>query len=161
MAQRVPAEGSVRPEAKSDISAGSEPLAGSGHGRIDRVGTNTLERKAEPMKKIEAIIKPFKLDEVKDALHEIGLQGHHRGRGQGLRAPEGPYRALPRRRIRRRFPAEGEDRGGLRPTTWSERAVEAITQAARTGRIGDGKIFVSEIQEVIRIRTGERGDDAV
>ena len=160
MAQRVPAEGSVRPEAKSDISAGSEPLAGSRHGRIDRVGTNTLERKAEPMKKIEAIIKPFKLDEVKDALHEIGLQGltvveakgfgRQKGHTELYRGAEYVVDFLPKVKIE-----------VVCSDDLAERAVEAISQAARTGRIGDGKIFISDIQEVIRIRTGERGDDAV
>ncbi len=71
------------------------------------------------MKKVEAIIKPFKLDEVKEALHEVGIKGI------------------------------------------TVRAVEAIQQAAHTGRIGDGKIFVSTIDEAIRIRTGERGADAI
>ena len=66
------------------------------------------------MKKIEAIIKPFKLDEVKEALQEVGLQGHHGHRGQGLWAPEGPHRALSRGRICRRLPAQGEDRDRAR-----------------------------------------------
>jgi nitrogen regulatory protein P-II 1 len=80
------------------------------------------------MKKIEAIIKPFKLDEVKEALQEVGLQGITVTEGQGLRPPEGPYRALSRRRIRGRFPAQGEDRSRAADDLL-EKAVEAIQKA--------------------------------
>ncbi len=114
----------------------------------------------EPMKKIEAIIKPFKLDEVKDALHEIGLQGltvveakgfgRQKGHTELYRGAEYVVDFLPKVKIE---VICGDD--------MLDRAVEAIQAAARTGRIGDGKIFVSDIQEVIRIRTGERGEDAV
>lgn len=114
----------------------------------------------EPMKKIEAIIKPFKLDEVKDALHEIGLQGltvveakgfgRQKGHTELYRGAEYVVDFLPKVKIE---VVCGDD--------MLDRAVEAIQAAARTGRIGDGKIFVSDIAEVIRIRTGERGDDAV
>jgi nitrogen regulatory protein P-II 1 len=114
----------------------------------------------EPMKKIEAIIKPFKLDEVKDALHEIGLQGltvveakgfgRQKGHTELYRGAEYVVDFLPKVKIEVVCPDELLDR-----------AIEAITQAARTGRIGDGKIFISDVQEVIRIRTGERGEDAV
>ena len=74
----------------------------------------TRHRSAEEpaMKKIEAIVKPFKLDEVREALSEVGVTGPDRHRGQGLRPAEGPHRALPRRRVRGRLPAQGEDRGG-------------------------------------------------
>ncbi len=112
------------------------------------------------MKKIEAIIKPFKLDEVKDALHEVGLQGltvleakgfgRQTGHTELYRGAEYVVDFLPKVKIEVVCSDELVDR-----------AVEAITNAARTGRIGDGKIFISEIQEVIRIRTGERGEDAV
>ncbi len=112
------------------------------------------------MKKIEAIIKPFKLDEVKDALHEVGLQGltvleakgfgRQKGHTELYRGAEYVVDFLPKVKIEVVCSDELVDR-----------AVEAITNAARTGRIGDGKIFISEIQEVIRIRTGERGDEAV
>jgi nitrogen regulatory protein P-II 1 len=114
----------------------------------------------EPMKKIEAIIKPFKLDEVKDALHEIGLQGltvieakgfgRQKGHTELYRGAEYVVDFLPKVKIE---VICGDD--------MLDRAVEAIQAAARTGRIGDGKIFVSDIAEVIRIRTGERGEDAV
>ena len=118
------------------------------------------EHKAEPMKKIEAIIKPFKLDEVKDALHEIGLQGltvveakgfgRQKGHTELYRGAEYVVDFLPKVKIE-----------VVCTDDLIERAVEAIQQAARTGRIGDGKIFISDIQDVIRIRTGERGEDAV
>jgi nitrogen regulatory protein P-II 1 len=112
------------------------------------------------MKKIEAIIKPFKLDEVKDALHEIGLQGltvveakgfgRQKGHTELYRGAEYVVDFLPKVKIE-----------VVCPDDLAERAIEAITAAARTGRIGDGKIFVSDIQEVVRIRTGERGEEAV
>jgi nitrogen regulatory protein P-II 1 len=114
----------------------------------------------EPMKKIEAIIKPFKLDEVKDALHEIGLQGltvveakgfgRQKGHTELYRGAEYVVDFLPKVKIE-----------VVCPDDLAERAIEAITAAARTGRIGDGKIFVSDVQEVVRIRTGERGEEAV
>jgi nitrogen regulatory protein P-II 1 len=112
------------------------------------------------MKKIEAIIKPFKLDEVKDALHEIGQQGitvteakgfgRQKGHSESYRGAEYVVDFLPKVKIE----VVLED-------SLLERAVEAIIAAARTGRIGDGKIFISNIEEAIRIRTGEKGDAAV
>ncbi len=112
------------------------------------------------MKKIEAIIKPFKLDEVKEALHEVGIQGitvteakgfgRQKGHTELYRGAEYVVDFLPKVKI------EVVMDDGL-----VERAVEAILQAAHTGRIGDGKIFVTSVDEVIRIRTGERGSDAI
>ena len=112
------------------------------------------------MKKIEAIIKPFKLDEVKEALHEIGIQGitvteakgfgRQKGHTELYRGAEYVVDFLPKVKL------EIVLDDGL-----AERAVEAIQAAAQTGRIGDGKIFVSTVEEVIRIRTGERGPDAI
>ena len=112
------------------------------------------------MKKIEAIIKPFKLDEVKEALHEVGLQGmtvteakgfgRQKGHTELYRGAEYVVDFLPKVKIEIVL----ED-------SLVDRAIEAITQAARTGRIGDGKIFISTIEEVIRIRTGETGAEAV
>ena len=112
------------------------------------------------MKKIEAIIKPFKLDEVKDALHEIGLQGitvieakgfgRQRGHTELYRGAEYVVDFLPKVKIEIIL-----DDGIV------EQAVEAIQAAARTGRIGDGKIFISPVGDAIRIRTGERGIEAV
>ena len=112
------------------------------------------------MKKIEAVIKPFKLDEVKEALQEVGLQGitvteakgfgRQKGHTELYRGAEYVVDFLPKVKIEIVL----ED-------NQVERAIEAIQQAAHTGRIGDGKIFVSTIEEVIRIRTGERGPDAL
>ena len=112
------------------------------------------------MKKIEAIIKPFKLDEVKEALHEIGLQGmtvtetkgfgRQKGHTELYRGAEYVVDFLPKVKIEI-----------VMDDTMVERTVEAIITAARTGRIGDGKIFISTVDEVIRIRTGEKGRDAV
>ena len=112
------------------------------------------------MKKIEAVIKPFKLDEVKDALHEVGLQGitvteakgfgRQKGHTELYRGAEYVVDFLPKIKIEI-----------VLDDNLVERAVEAITQAARTGRIGDGKIFVSTVEQTIRIRTGETGGDAI
>lgn len=117
-------------------------------------------RAQESMKKIEAIIKPFKLDEVKDALQEVGLQGitvveakgfgRQKGHTEQHRGPEYVVDFLPKVKIE----VVCED-------SVVERAVEAITNAARTGRIGDGKIFISAVEEVIRIRTNEKGIAAI
>ena len=112
------------------------------------------------MKKVEAIIKPFKLDEVKDALNQIGLKGitvleakgfgRQKGHTELYRGAEYVVDFLPKVKIE-----------VVMEESMVERAVEAIQQAAHTGRIGDGKIFVSTIDEAIRIRTGERGADAI
>ena len=112
------------------------------------------------MKKIEAIIKPFKLDEVKEALQEVGLQGitvieakgfgRQKGHTELYRGAEYVVDFLPKVKIE-----------VVIPDSLLEPAVEAIRNAAQTGRIGDGKIFVSDVLDAIRIRTGETGDDAV
>ena len=112
------------------------------------------------MKKIEAIIKPFKLDEVKEALQEIGLQGitvieakgfgRQKGHTELYRGAEYVVDFLPKVKIE---VVLADDMRG--------KALEAIQKAAKTGRIGDGKIFISTIEEAIRIRTGETGADAV
>ena len=112
------------------------------------------------MKKIEAIIKPFKLDEVKEALQEAGIQGitvteakgfgRQKGHTELYRGAEYVVDFLPKVKIE----VVMED-------ALVERAVEAIQQSAHTGRIGDGKIFVTTVEEAIRIRTGERGKDAI
>lgn len=112
------------------------------------------------MKKIEAIIKPFKLDEVKDALHEIGIQGitvtevkgfgRQKGHTELYRGAEYVVDFLPK--VKLEIVCDDE---------MAQRVVDSITNAARTGRIGDGKIFVFDIAEVIRIRTGEIGSDAI
>ena len=112
------------------------------------------------MKKIEAIIKPFKLDEVKEALQEVGLQGitvteakgfgRQKGHTELYRGAEYVVDFLPKVKVEVVLNDEAVDA-----------AIEAILKAAATGRIGDGKIFVSTVEEAIRIRTGERGADAV
>tara|TARA_E500000178_G_scaffold190191_2_gene188273 strand:+ start:187 stop:531 length:345 start_codon:yes stop_codon:yes gene_type:complete len=112
------------------------------------------------MKKIEAIIKPFKLDDVKEALQEVGLQGitvleakgfgRQKGHTELYRGAEYVVDFLPKVKM------EVVVDDGL-----AEQAVEAIIEAARTGRIGDGKIFISNVDDAIRIRTGERGTEAV
>ena len=112
------------------------------------------------MKKIEAIIKPFKLDDVKEALHDIGITGltvleakgfgRQKGHTELYRGAEYVVDFLPKVKLE-----------VVVDDPILEKAVEAIQQAANTGRIGDGKIFVSTIDEAIRIRTGETGPDAV
>jgi nitrogen regulatory protein P-II 1 len=112
------------------------------------------------MRKIEAIIKPFKLDEVKEALHQIGIQGmtvtevkgfgRQKGHTELYRGAEYVVDFLPKIKVEIAVKDEMVDK-----------VVQAVVQAANTGRIGDGKIFVMPIEEVIRIRTGERGPDAV
>jgi nitrogen regulatory protein P-II 1 len=112
------------------------------------------------MRKIEAIIKPFKLDEVKEALHAIGIQGmtvtevkgfgRQKGHTELYRGAEYVVDFLPKIKVEIAVKDEMADK-----------VVQAIVQAANTGRIGDGKIFVMPIEEAIRIRTGERGPDAV
>jgi nitrogen regulatory protein P-II 1 len=112
------------------------------------------------MKKIEAVIKPFKLDDVKEALHELGLQGitvleakgfgRQKGHTELYRGAEYVVDFLPKVKIE----LVVED-------NLVERAVEAIQQAARTGRIGDGKIFITNVEDAIRVRTGERGIEAI
>ncbi len=112
------------------------------------------------MKKIEAIIKPFKLDEVKEALQEIGLQGitvieakgfgRQKGHTELYRGAEYVVDFLPKVKIEVVLGDEMLDK-----------AVEAIQKAAKTGRIGDGKIFISSVEEAIRIRTGETGAEAI
>ena len=112
------------------------------------------------MKKVEAIIKPFKLDEVREALAEVGVSGltvtevkgfgRQKGHTELYRGAEYVVDFLPKIKVEVVLNDEQ-----------AEQAIEAITKAARTGRIGDGKIFVSEVEQVIRIRTGETGDSAI
>jgi nitrogen regulatory protein P-II 1 len=112
------------------------------------------------MKKIEAIIKPFKLDEVKEALQDIGIQGitvieakgfgRQKGHTELYRGAEYVVDFLPKVKLEI-----------VIPNDLLEKAVEAIRKAAQTGRIGDGKIFISTIEDAVRIRTGETGIDAI
>ena len=112
------------------------------------------------VKKVEAVIKPFKLDEVKEALHEIGVSGitvteakgfgRQKGHTELYRGAEYVVDFLPK--VRLEIVVDDDQ---------AERVVETIANAARTGRIGDGKIFVSTIESAVRIRTGERDSDAI
>ena len=112
------------------------------------------------MKKIDAIIKPFKLDEVKEALQDIGVQGlsvvevkgfgRQKGHTELYRGAEYVVDFLPKVKIE-----------VVLADNMVETAIEAITNAAKTDKIGDGKIFVSTVDQAIRIRTGETGDDAI
>jgi nitrogen regulatory protein P-II 1 len=112
------------------------------------------------MKKIEAIVKPFKLDEVKEALQGIGIQGmtvtevkgfgRQKGHTELYRGAEYVVDFLPKLKVEIAVSDEMADK-----------TVQTIVEAAGTGRIGDGKIFVSDLVEAVRIRTGERGPDAV
>jgi nitrogen regulatory protein P-II 1 len=112
------------------------------------------------MKKIDAIIKPFKLDEVKEALQEVGLQGitvteakgfgRQKGHTELYRGAEYVVDFLPKVKIELVLNDDMVDK-----------ALEAIQSAAKTGRIGDGKIFITNVEEAIRIRTGETGSDAI
>ena len=112
------------------------------------------------MKKVEAVIKPFKLDEVKGALSQVGVQGltvtevrgfgRQKGHKEQYRGAEYTVDLVPKVKIEV-VVADGA----------VQQVVDAITKAARTGEIGDGKIFVSSLEQVVRIRTGEKGEQAV
>lgn len=112
------------------------------------------------MKKIEAIIKPFKLDDVKEALNEIGIQGmtisevkgygRQKGHKEIYRGAEYVVDFIPKIKIEIVVQAD-----------WVDKVIEAIKSSALTGKVGDGKIFVSTIEEAVRVRTGETGKDAI
>jgi nitrogen regulatory protein P-II 1 len=112
------------------------------------------------MKKIEAVIKPFKLDEVKDKLNEIGIHGitvsevkgfgRQKGHTELYRGAEYVVDFLPKVKLEI-----------VVPDNMVEKVVETVIKSAQTGRIGDGKIFIANLEDAIRIRTGERGDDAI
>ena len=112
------------------------------------------------MKKVEAIIKPFKLDEVKEALHEVGVQGltvtevkgfgRQKGHTELYRGAEYVVDFLPKIKLEVVVSDELVDK-----------VIQAVVDAANSGRIGDGKIFVQALEDVVRIRTGERGEEAI
>ena len=112
------------------------------------------------MKKIEAIIKPFKLDDVKDALHEVGVSGitvtevkgfgRQKGHTELYRGAEYVVDFLPKVKVE-----------VVVADSLVDKAMDAIVKSARTGKIGDGKIFVLPVEQVVRIRTGEQGQDAI
>ncbi len=113
------------------------------------------------MKKIEAIIKPFKLEDVKDALVEVGIEGmtvsevkgygRQQGHSELYRGAEYVVEFIPK--VKLEIVVSNDD--------YAKKAIEAITQAAKTGKIGDGKIFVSDISKTIRIRTDEEDEEAL
>jgi nitrogen regulatory protein P-II 1 len=127
---------------------------------VSRAGTSPGQEESADMKKIEAIIKPFKLDEVKEALQDIGIQGlsvtevkgfgRQKGHTELYRGAEYVVDFLPKVKIEVVLSDDMVDG-----------AIEAIVDAAKTDKIGDGKIFVSTIEQAIRIRTGESGEDAL
>jgi nitrogen regulatory protein P-II 1 len=122
--------------------------------------TKNFGHRRKAMKKIEAIIKPFKLDDVKDALNEVGIHGmtvtevkgfgRQKGHTELYRGAEYVVEFLPKIKIEAIVSDEDV-----------EKVIETILKTARTGNIGDGKIFVYDIKDVIRIRTGERGKEAI
>jgi nitrogen regulatory protein P-II 1 len=124
------------------------------------IALSFLERKENDVKKVEAIIKPFKLDEVKEALNEIGVQGitvsevkgfgRQKGHTELYRGAEYVVDFIPKIKLEI-----------IVSDTILPQVVEAIEKSAKTGRIGDGKIFVTPVEAVVRIRTGETGDDAL
>ena len=116
--------------------------------------------RGEKVKKVEAIIKPFKLEEVKEALSNVGIKGltvievkgfgRQKGHKELYRGAEYEIEFLPKVKLE-----------VVVPESELEAVIEAIVSSARTGRLGDGKVFVSPVEEVIRIRTGERGEEAI
>ena len=112
------------------------------------------------MKKIEAIIKPFKLDEVKEALQEVGLQGITVTEAKGFGRQKGHTELYRGAEYVVDFIAKMRIEVAVRDED-AERVVEAVANAANSGKIGDGKIFVTPLEQVIRIRTGETGPDAL
>jgi nitrogen regulatory protein P-II 1 len=125
-----------------------------------RMADSRLARRSESMKKVEAVIKPFKLDEVKEALSGVGVQGitvtevkgfgRQRGHTELYRGAEYVVDFLPKVKLEIIVKNDQVDP-----------VIEAIASAAKTGRIGDGKIFVTDVGEVVRIRTGETGESAL
>jgi nitrogen regulatory protein P-II 1 len=121
---------------------------------------NSEEQKEQKMKKIEAIVKPFKLDDVKEALNDIGIQGmtitevkgygRQKGHKEIYRGAEYVVDFIPKVKIEVVVPADQADA-----------VVAKIREAANTGKLGDGKIFVVGIEEAVRVRTGETGSDAL
>jgi len=136
------------------LRSGNSPFLGN-----VRAGLSTFNR-IVPVKKIEAIIKPYKLDEVRDTLGEIGITGmtvsevkgfgRQKGHTEVFRGSEYTIDFMPKIKL-----------DLVVSDVLSDRAIQAIVKSAKTGRIGDGKVFVSHIEEAVRIRTDERGDGAV
>jgi nitrogen regulatory protein P-II 1 len=135
-------------------------LYGISNPQVRLVVTGKVGIKGDFMKMVEAIVKPFKLDEVKEALTKAGIQGmtveevkgfgRQKGHTELYRGAEYTVDFLPKVKIEI-----------IVPDDKAAKVVEVITDSAKTGKIGDGKIFVSTVEEVIRIRTGEKGEDAI
>jgi nitrogen regulatory protein P-II 1 len=135
-------------------------LYGISNPQVRLVVTGKVRIKGDFMKMVEAIVKPFKLDEVKEALTKAGIQGmtveevkgfgRQKGHTELYRGAEYTVDFLPKVKIEI-----------IVPDDKAAKVVEVITDSAKTGKIGDGKIFVSTVEEVIRIRTGEKGEDAI
>jgi len=127
---------------------------------VGRLGNSKLKKGNQIMKKVEAIIKPFKLDEVKDKLNEIGVQGitvtevkgfgRQKGHTELYRGAEYVVDFLPKIKME-----------VVIADAQVEEVTNTIVKAAQTGRIGDGKIFITSLEDTVRIRTGERGEEAV
>jgi len=150
--------GCLRDFTKLRVSVGSEKR---GHAVSRRLGVLEAETHlSKPMKKIEAIIKPFKLEEVKDALGEVGIEGmtvsevkgfgRQKGHTEIYRGSEYTVDFLPKIKLE-----------VIVSNSQLDNAVAAIIKSAKTGKIGDGKVFVSNVEEAIRIRTEEKGEQAV
>ncbi len=151
----------TKPHPGASLARRASDAAGRGDKANGKTPDDKTRRKERAdVKKIEAIIKPFKLDEVKEALQEIGIQGlsvievkgfgRQKGHTELYRGAEYVVDFLPKVKIE-----------VILADDMVEAAVEAIIAAARTDKIGDGKIFVSPVEQVIRIRTGETGEDAI
>jgi nitrogen regulatory protein P-II 1 len=135
-------------------------MPGAASGRVMLNACFTASNSGDAMKKIEAIFKPFKLDEVREALSEIGVSGltvtevkgfgRQKGHTELYRGAEYVVDFLPKVKV-----------DVVVPENLVESAIDAIVKAARTGKIGDGKIFVSDVEQVIRIRTGETNEAAI
>jgi nitrogen regulatory protein P-II 1 len=147
-------------DARFAARANPRPACGPLAGTLIENARTLRSGGARLMKKIEAIIKPFKLDEVKEALHEVGVSGitvteakgfgRQKGHTELYRGAEYVVDFLPKVKLE-----------VVVDDALAERVVEAIANAAQTGRIGDGKIFVIPVDTAVRIRTGERGSDAI
>ncbi len=134
-------------------------MTSDAHGRVNQIG-QSIRKKSSFMKKIEAIIKPFKLEDVKEALAEVGIEGmtvsevkgfgRQKGHTEIYRGSEYTVDFLPKIKIEIVVSDDQVETG-----------VKTVIDSAKTGKIGDGKVFVSSVEEAVRIRTDERGEQAV
>ena len=129
-------------------------------GSIGMLEMRSAESREPPMKKVEAIVRIFKLEDVKNALSAQGIHGMTITDVKGFGRQKGPHRNVSGHRIQGGVRSQGQDRGG-RARRSLQTVVDTIMRTAQTGQIGDGKIFVSELHNTIRIRTGETGEQAI